>query len=131
VTVGTLTLCPGARLLYYGDVVEVVEIDGPRVTLRSDRTRQFSTVLISRLVAHARSAASGQRAAGEAGSLGVALGGLTGEQRAVLADRAGHVREVLTGYRAGHADAAAPGEPRPEYDTTRPLKARYRARRGG
>jgi hypothetical protein len=36
------------------------------------------------------------------------------------------VREVLTGYRSGHQQAAGPGEPRPDYDTSRPLKARYR-----
>jgi hypothetical protein len=45
-----------------------------------------------------------------------------------VADRAGHVREALTGYRAGHRDGALPGEPRSQYDTSQPLKARYRAK---
>jgi transposase InsO family protein len=125
VTAGTLALCPGARLLCDGDVVEVVEVDGPWVRLRNARTGQLSAVLVSRLAAQARSAPGGTAGA-DRGWPGVALGGLTGEQRAALSDRAGHVREVLTGYRAGHADAAAAGEPRSEYDTTRPLKARYR-----
>jgi transposase InsO family protein len=107
--------------------VEVVEIDGPRVTLRNDRTCQFVAVRISRLVAGARSVDSA--AAGEGiCSSGVTLAGLTSAQEAVVADRAGHVREVLTGYRAGHRDAAAPGEPRRQYDPGQPLKVRYRAK---
>jgi transposase InsO family protein len=38
------------------------------------------------------------------------------------------VREVLTGYRAGHAAGAAAGEPRPRYEPGQPLKARYQAK---
>lgn len=34
-----LTLYVGARLVVDGEVVEVVELDGPRVTVRNDRTR--------------------------------------------------------------------------------------------
>jgi transposase InsO family protein len=45
-----------------------------------------------------------------------------------VSDRAGHVREVLTGYRAGHAAGAAAGEPRPRYEPGQPLKARYQAK---
>ena len=37
-----------------------------------------------------------------------------------LAERLGHVREVLTGYRSGSRGPAGPGEPRPEY---RPVAA--------
>ena len=61
-------------------------------------------------------------------SLAAAWNGLTDAQRAAVRERAGHVREVLTGYRAGYADAAAAREPRPQYDTCQPLKARYRAK---
>ena len=58
----------------------------------------------------------------------MAWNGLTDAQRAAVSERAGHVREVLTGFRAGHAEAAAAGEPRPQYDPCRPLKARYQAK---
>ena len=34
-----LSLAPGSRLVFDGEVVEVVAIDGVRVTLRNDRTR--------------------------------------------------------------------------------------------
>src|SRR5256885_877168 len=46
----------------------------------------------------------------------------TEAQRAAVSERAGHVREVLTGFRAGHAGAAAAGEPRPQYAPGKPLK---------
>ena len=49
---------------------------------------------------------------------------------ASVAERAGHVREVLTGYRSGHPERARPGEPRPGYRPGQPLKARYRAKAG-
>jgi transposase InsO family protein len=122
-----LCLSPGTRLLLDGDVTEVVAIDGPRVTLRNDRTRQFSAMQISRLAASARPVSAAPPDGGTV-SPGLALGCLTGEQRKELAGRTGHVREVLTGYRAGHQDAALPGEPRPAYRMTLPLKDRYQAK---
>jgi len=122
-----LSLSPGTRLFVDGDVTEIVAIDGPRVTLRNDRTRQFSTMRIAELAASARPAETGSPGA-DAGSPGLVLAGLTGDQLGELAERAGHVREVLTGYRAGHQDAARPGEPRPAYRMTQPLKDRYRAK---
>lgn len=42
--------------------------------------------------------------------------------------RAGHVREVLTGYKSGSAELARPNEPEPQYDATLPLEARYAAK---
>jgi hypothetical protein len=123
-----LSLAPGSRLSFDGDVVEVVAIDGVRVTLRNDRTRRFTAVQISRLAASARPA-GGTLPAGDAGvSPGLALGSMAGEQLDQVAEQAGHVREVLTGYRSGHPDRARPGEPRSRYRAAQPLKARYRAK---
>jgi transposase InsO family protein len=122
-----LTLHPGARLVYDGDVMEVVELDGVRVVLRNDRTGQFSTVRIGTLVAQARSV-DGREDGPQTSSLAVALVGLTEAQRAAVAERAAHVREVLTGYRCGYPDRGAVGEPRGQYATDLPLKARYRAK---
>jgi hypothetical protein len=116
-----LTLTPGARLIYDGDLVEVVELDGVRVVIRNSRTAGFGTVGLGRLVA-------GARPADDPPSLGVAWNGLTDAQPAAVSERAGHVREVLTGYRAGHAEAAAAGEPRLQYEPGQPLKARYQAK---
>ena len=125
-----LNLTPGSRLSLDGDVVEVTAIEGTRVTIRNTRTRQFSAMQISRLVASARPG-GGTRQSGDSGeSPGLMLGSLTDRQRGQLAERAGHVREVLTGYKSGHPDEARPGEPRVEYRLAQPLKARYQAKAG-
>ena len=42
-----LSLAPGSRLVFDGEVAEVVAIDGVRATLRNDRTRRFTAVQIS------------------------------------------------------------------------------------
>lgn len=46
---------------------------------------------------------------------GLVLAGLSASERELVARRAAHVREVLTGYVSGHAHMAAAGEPRPEF----------------
>jgi transposase InsO family protein len=122
-----LALTPGTRLIYDGDLVEVVELDGARVVVRNHRTAGFVAVKLGMLVAGARPA-DPLPAAGGAPALAVAWNGLTEAQRAAVSERAGHVREVLTGFRAGHAGAAAAGEPRPQYEPGKPLKARYQAK---
>ena len=98
-----------------------------RVTVRNQRTGEFTAVRLGALVAHARSAAA-QPGIASCVPAGAALAGLTAGQRAEVAERAAHMGEVLTGYRAGHADAAAAGEPRPQFAAGQPLKARYRAK---
>ncbi len=60
--------------------------------------------------------------------MGPLLAGLSGGEQSVVTERAGHVREVLTGYRSGTAEAARPGEPRPDYDPARPLGGRQEAK---
>ena len=42
--------------------------------------------------------------------------------------RGEHVREVLTGYRSGHAELAREDEPRPQFDPRLPLESRYAAK---
>jgi transposase InsO family protein len=105
-----------------------MSIDGPRATLRNDRTHQYIAVQISRLASAARPAGGLPGDDDDWVSPGVLLGSLTDEQLNQVTEQAGHVREVLTGFRAGHPGAARPGEPRLQYQQTRPLKARYRAK---
>ena len=83
-----VTLCPGARLVYDGDLVEVVELDGAGVVVRNDRTAGFVSVKLSRLVALACPAVP--RPAAEEGmpSLAAAWSGLTDAQRAGVRERA-------------------------------------------
>ena len=92
-----------------------MELDGARVVVRNHRTARFVSVKLGRLVAGARPADAPPAAADGGPALAVAWNGLTDAQRAAVSERAGHVREVLTGFRAGHAEAAAAGEPRPQY----------------
>ena len=42
-----------------------------------------------------------------------------------MSDRAGHVREVLTGFRSGTAELAHESEPREGYDPATSLNTRY------
>ncbi|WP_410597509.1 hypothetical protein [Amycolatopsis sp. lyj-23] len=45
----------------------------------------------------------------------VVLAQLTVSERDAMRVRAAHLREVMTGFRAGAAEQAKPAEPRPEY----------------
>ncbi|MEU9737522.1 helix-turn-helix domain-containing protein [Streptomyces sp. NPDC048002] len=113
---------PGGRLFFEGDVVEVMELDGLQVTVRNERTDGFSVIPLGRLAAGARAMDVAVDTPLE--GVGVLLAGLSAAQRMALGERAGHVREVLSGYRAGHADAAVAGEPRPGFDPDLPLRDR-------
>ena len=59
---------------------------------------------------------------------GVLLGVAGEHALAEARSRAAHVREVLSGYRAGSEELAAPGEPRPQYASGVPLMRRYQAK---
>ncbi len=122
-----IALAPGARLLFDGDLVEVLELEGTRVTLRNTRTQTTVAVGLTRLVT-AASAVVGEVDDVDGFSVGVTLAGLSVDQRRELAERAGHVREVLTGFRSGHAHRAAPGEPDARFLSEVALKARYAAK---
>jgi hypothetical protein len=78
-----LTLAPGARLVYDGDLVEVMELDGARVVVRNHRTARFVTVKLGRLVTGA-SPADPPPAADRGPPLAVAWNGLTDAQRAAV-----------------------------------------------
>jgi putative transposase len=123
-TDSVISIGPGARLLFDGDLVEVVELEGTRVTLCNLRTRGHLVVGLTRLVAQAR------RPLGDPDreAAGVMLAGLTVEQRRELGERAAHVREVLTGFRSGDPGRPAPGEPDPRFAVNVALKARYQAK---
>ncbi|WP_406140982.1 hypothetical protein [Streptomyces sp. NBC_01089] len=58
----------------------------------------------------------------------VVLSRLTKEERKDVLERAGHVREVLTGYRSGSEELSQPGEPRAQYAPGHSLKQRYAAK---
>jgi transposase InsO family protein len=122
----TMPLFAGARLFFGGDVVEVVEVEGLQTTVRNERTGEYSSVPLGRLAAGARSISGPAPAAAD--GVGMLLATLSAGQRQRLEERAGHVREVLSGYRSGHPGSALPTEPRPPYDPDLPLKDRTAAK---
>lgn len=50
------------------------------------------------------------------------------DQREQAEERAGHLREILTGFSTGDASTAPPGQPRPEYAPGTSRSSRYRAK---
>jgi transposase InsO family protein len=116
---------PGARFACDGEIVEVVQLEGTRVTLRDSRERWRTLGLAGFLACAVPLEAPEDDQPIAAGPL---LAGLTDSQRAALSERAGHIREVLTGYRSGTSEVPRPGEPRPEYDPARPLEDRQEAK---
>jgi transposase len=123
VTGQSVLLRVGVRFAFDGELVEVVQFDGARVCVR-DVQERWRTVSLAGFLA--RAATAGASPAAEA--LGTRLAAVPSAQRAAVAERAGHVREVLTGYRSGIAEAALPGEPHVEYGPGRPVRARQAAK---
>lgn len=111
-TGGAIVVFAGVRLMFDGDLVEVVEFDGAHITLRNVRTGAFSAVSFARLAAGTRMEPAAEL---EETSGGVALAGLSDRQREEAEERAGHIREVLSGFRSGFAGMAGAGEPRPQF----------------
>ena len=119
-----VVICPGSRFAFDGEVVEVTGFEGTRVTLRDARDR-WRTLGLAGFLARAAPLEAPQGRPVPAGPL---LAGLSGSEQSAVAGRAGHVREVLTGYRSGTAEVTRPGEPRTGYDPARPLGGREEAK---
>jgi hypothetical protein len=107
---GAVALQVGARFGFDGELVEVMQLEGARITVRDGRGRWRT---LSLAVFLSRAVVAGDQPAVPA--LGTAMAALSATQRDALGERARHVREVLTGYRSGSPEAAAEGEPRLEY----------------
>lgn len=132
---GVARLGVGSRLVYDGELVEVVELTarqvGTDVVLRSVQG-QVLRVSVKELLLSDRAqvvAAGAGPTAGDEDELASAIvSSLSDKSLARLVERAGHAREVRTGYRSGSAELAREGEPRPEYDPSLPQMARYEAK---
>lgn len=113
----------GATVLFDGDPVCIVEFDGRSVTVQAAEG-SYRRVGLGEFVSRVR----GQESTGIDGDPGLGLSGLSSTERDRAAERAAHVREVLTGYRAGHAGSAQLGEPRESFAEVVALKDRYAAK---
>ncbi|MEU0877497.1 helix-turn-helix domain-containing protein [Lentzea sp. NPDC005914] len=126
----------GARFIYDGEVVEVVEMlstaAGNEVVLRNATTQQVVRVSLREMLASDRArvvpVGPGPSADDPEELASVLLAELTDPARQQMLDRAAHVLEVLTGYRSGMAELSTVNEPRPEFDPCLPLTARYSAK---
>jgi transposase InsO family protein len=121
---GTVSLRPGSWLSLDGGAVEVVSLDGATVTVR-DKDGKWQAVGTAALIARSSSLDAPDEGMPPVGPL---LAGLDSGERQALSERAGHVREMLTGYRSGSAEAARPGEPRPEFAPSVPVARREQAK---
>lgn len=119
----TVTVAAGISVMFDGRVAQIVEFDGRVVTLRFADSG-YSGIALAEFVSRARSV----ELADDGGDPGLVLAGLSAEGRREVEARARHVREVLTGYAAGHAEAVGSGEPRAAFAAGTLLKDRYAAK---
>ncbi|MGI8447076.1 MAG: helix-turn-helix domain-containing protein [Streptosporangiaceae bacterium] len=125
----------GTRFVYDGETVEVVRVAGTAAGMEvvaADSRGRLLRLGLKELLLSERARVipdgPGPSAADEDATAGVRLSQLTAAQRDQVLERAGHVREVLTGYRSGSAELAQPGEPRQGFAPVLPLEARYAAK---
>ncbi len=135
-TGATVRVGVGTRFLYDGELAEVVEMlaapGGAELALKGSRCGQVWRVAVRELLAGGRARVVPQQPGPSADDpqvpATVALAMLTAAQRDEASARAAHVREVLTGYRSGSPELAAPGEPRAPFSPGVPLERRYAAK---
>ncbi|MGH2856935.1 MAG: Mu transposase C-terminal domain-containing protein [Solirubrobacteraceae bacterium] len=121
-------LTVGSRVSYDGGVWTVLALAGDVVTVQEQGSGRALSLGACSLLGAPDGAVLGGGVIGPVGGVGAQLASLTAAEMAVVCERAGHVREVLTGYRSGGAQDAVEGEPRAEYRPGVPLMDRYRAK---
>jgi len=128
----------GTRVVFDGELLEVAELHAGQsdteTVLRSCRGQSgivriaLHELLTSRRASLVADTHDGVSADDAGDPADVVLSAMSESERAIIAERAAHVREVLTGYRSGAEELAAPDEPRPTYDVRLALTARYEAK---
>lgn len=126
----------GTRFTYDGETVEVVQMlgtpAGNEVVLRNAAGHRIVHVSLREMLTSDRARVipegPGPAADDPRDPASVVLATLTEAEKHQGRLRAGHVREVLTGYRSGTSELAAAGEPRAAYDPNLPLTSRYESK---
>jgi transposase-like protein len=124
----------GTCVMYDGAVHEVTEwlptVHGTDVVLRGPNSvcRMSVVELVSGTRARLLIDTAGPESADQMVPAAVALSSLPREGLREIREKAAHVREVLTGYRSGSSETATAGEPRAQFDHSRPLCDRYAAK---
>ncbi|WP_457135596.1 helix-turn-helix domain-containing protein [Mycobacteroides abscessus] len=132
-----LRLGVGTRVVYDGELLEVAELHaggiGTDAVLRPCHgAGAIVRVALQELLTSRRASliadTPGVNADDSGEPASVVLSAMSETERDAVAERAAHIREVLTGYRCGSVEFATSGEPRPEYDPRRMLTARYESK---
>lgn len=118
----------GTRIVYDGEQWTVAGIEAGRLLLTSARGRSLLADTAAVMADLSVVVLPGAGGGGEPVACGPLLDSLPAADRAELAVRLRHLREVLTGYASGTPAAAEPGEPRPGFDPSLPLLDRYQAK---
>lgn len=126
----------GTQFAYDGETLTVVEMfpagRGNEVLVEDRGGARRYLMSLRELLASGRAAVLTSedvtRSDDEVETAGAVLASLTVAARDELADRAAHVREVLTGYRSGTSELALLEEPRPQFRLSIGLMARYAAK---
>ena len=106
----------GTRLVYDGEVVEIVEfqpgLTGNEVLLKGTSKQVYTRVRLKELLlsdnARLIPDSEGPSSDDESELAGVVLAQLTEVERRDVIERAAHIREVLTGFRSGSQHLALP-----------------------
>ena len=117
---GAVRVGVGTRFFSDGEIVEITEIHpsaaGIEAVLKRTRTQHVLRMSVRELLAGDRARVlpveAGPSANDPFDTPGVVLANLSESERGAVLERAAHLREVLTGYRSGHAGTAIVGEPR-------------------
>ncbi len=126
------------RVIHEGELFKVVEVHaggpaGAEVVLSSNgASRQYLRMSMRELLTNCRyrliADTPGPSSGDPVDPASAILSALTKQERNAVAERAEHIREVMTGFRSGSEELALPGEPRAEYDPTLPKVRRYQSK---
>lgn len=118
----------GSRLLFDGEPMQVAEMLDRDVLLRDASGAVRRVPLVSVLDGRSDGVRMLDVADEDTGGgelVADVLGQLPENQLRLVRDRAGHVRELLTGFRSGAAELAREDEPREGYGPSTLLNTRY------
>ncbi len=120
----------GTRLVRDGEACEIVALEGDAAVVEDRRGKWARVRLVDVLrdggPYEVRLTTAEVAGGDDSCVVMLAAAGEDAVRRAL--ERAAHVREVLSGYRSGATELAAPGEPRADYGPTAPMMARYAAK---
>lgn len=125
------TIRVGADLVFDGARYVVTEILDTAVVLRhSNGSYRRATIaeLLLPLADGGRARLVDPGVPDDAGELAILWSDASQKSREAALQRAGHIREVLTGYQSGESSSARPGEPRPQYAPELKRRSRIKAK---